>query len=147
LVATQADPDTPERRQARLLTARETKRRGVKYIADGMPSKLTHDPEIQKQLHEVIMKCRTAVLVNSLKGMAERSDANPWLEMISVPTVVIAGARDQLIPVERSQTMAQMLSKGWLVEIPEAGHMPMLETPQLVVDALRQLICHVGKHI
>lgn len=145
LVCTQADADTPERRQARLVTARETKRRGVKYIADGMPSKLTSDPEIQKHLHEIILNCRTTALVNSLKGMAERSDANPWLESISVPTVVIAGERDQLIPVARSQTMAQMLSKGWLVQIPEAGHMPMLETPKPVIDALKQLICHVGE--
>src|SRR3990170_3964800 len=78
LVATQADADTPERRQARLVTARETKRRGVRYIADGMPSKLTQNVDIQKQLHENIMKCRTASLVNALKGMADRSDANPW---------------------------------------------------------------------
>jgi pimeloyl-ACP methyl ester carboxylesterase len=145
LVATQADPDTLERRQARLVTARDTKRRGVKYIADGMPAKLTHDPELQVRLHEIIMKCHTASLVNSLKGMAERSDANPWLEMITVPTVVIAGVQDQLIPLQRSQTMAQMLSKGWLVEIPDAGHMPMLETPAVVISALQQLNCHVVK--
>ncbi|MFZ3078426.1 MAG: alpha/beta hydrolase [Bellilinea sp.] len=144
LVATQADADTPERRQARLVTARETKRRGVHYIADGMPSKLTQNVDIQQQLHEIIMKCRTASLVNALKGMADRSDANPWLAAIAVPTVVIAGRNDQTIPLQRSVTLAQMLSKGWLVEIPEAGHMPMLETPQEVISALRQLICHVA---
>jgi len=145
LVCSQADADTPERRQARLVTARETKRRGVKYIADGMPSKLTSNPDIQKQLHDIILRCRTTALVNSLKGMAERSDANPWLETISIPSVVVAGGNDQLIPLARSQTMAQMLSKGWLVQIPEAGHMPMLETPRVVIDALKQLVCHVGE--
>jgi pimeloyl-ACP methyl ester carboxylesterase len=144
LVATQADADTPERRQARLVTARETKRRGVRYIADGMPSKLTLNVDIQKDLHASIMKSRTDSLVNALKGMADRSDANPWLAAITVPTVVIAGGKDQLIPPARSQTMAQILSKGWLVEIPEAGHMPMLENPTMVISALRQLICHVA---
>ncbi|MHB0967213.1 MAG: alpha/beta fold hydrolase, partial [Bellilinea sp.] len=59
-------------------------------------------------------------------------------------TVVIAGRNDQTIPLQRSVTLAQMLSKGWLVEIPEAGHMPMLETPREVIGALRQLICHVA---
>lgn len=144
LVATQADADSPERRQARLVTAREVKRRGVAYVARGMQEKLTHDAVIQKQLYEIMLKNRTASVINSLKGMAERPDANPWLAAIKVPAVVLAGAQDQLIQMQRSRTMAQMLSKGWLVEIPDAGHMPMLESPDMVIESLKQLICHVG---
>jgi len=144
MVASQADADSPERRQGRLVTAREVKRRGVRYVADGMAPKLTLDIDLQKQLHELMMKNRTGSVINSLKGMAERSDANAWLPTVSVPGLVIAGGSDQIIPVSRGQSMAQMLSKGWLVEIPEAGHMPMMETPEKVVSALRQLICHVA---
>lgn len=144
LVATQADADSPERRQARLVTAREAKRRGIAYIANGMSGKLTHDPDIQAHLREMIMKNRISAVINALKGMAERSDANPWLGAIRVPTVLITGGQDQLIPPQKSQTMAQMLNKGWLVEIPDAGHVPMLERPEQVMDALRQLICHAG---
>jgi pimeloyl-ACP methyl ester carboxylesterase len=36
--------------------------------------------------------------------------------------------------------MAQMLPKGWLVEIPGAGHMLTMEDPQKVSEALRELI-------
>lgn len=144
LIATQADSDAPERRQGRLVTAREIKRRGVRFVADGMASKLTQNPELQQQLHTLMLTTRPIAMMNSLKGMAERSDANPWLPAIAVPSVVIAGGSDQLINISRSQNLAQMLSKGWLVEIPEAGHMPMLETPDRVVVALRQLICHVA---
>lgn len=144
LIATQADADAPERRQGRLVTAREVKRRGVRFVADGMAPKLTHNEDLQKQLHSLMLASRPTAVMNSLKGMAERSDANAWLPTITIPSVVIAGGSDQLINISRSQNLAQMLSKGWLVEIPEAGHMPMLETPDRVVVALRQLICHVA---
>jgi pimeloyl-ACP methyl ester carboxylesterase len=44
------------------------------------------------------------------------------------------------MPPDAAQTMTQLLPKGWLVEIPEGGHMPMLEAPDAVAEALGQLI-------
>jgi pimeloyl-ACP methyl ester carboxylesterase len=44
------------------------------------------------------------------------------------------------MPLERGETLAQMLPKGWLVEIPDVGHMPMMENPQVVAESLRQVI-------
>ncbi len=141
LVASQADADTPERRQARLITAREIRSRGIKYIADGMPSKLTADPELQQKLHDIILAGKPQALIASLKGMAERPDANPWLTSIKVPAVMIIGGQDQLISKERAASFTRMISKSWLLEIPQAGHMPMMEAPRQVADALQQLVC------
>src|SRR5574340_45800 len=136
LVATQADADSPERRQSRLVTAREVKRRGMAYVAKSLAPRLSHNAAVQQQLTDIMLKCRVPSVINALKGMAERCDANPWLATIKEPAVVIAGEQDQLISKQKSQTLAQMLSKGWLVEIPEAGHVPMLESPAAVADAL-----------
>ena len=72
--------------------------------------------------------------------MAERPDALEWLGSITVPAVVIAGAKDSFIPLERARLMAQLLGRAGLVELPNAAHMPMLEEPQAVADALKQLI-------
>jgi pimeloyl-ACP methyl ester carboxylesterase len=72
--------------------------------------------------------------------MAERPDALGWLSAISVPAVVVAGEADAFVPLERAQTMAQLLGKAWLVELPGVGHMPMLDAPQATADALNQLI-------
>lgn len=141
LVASQAEADTPERRQARYITAREVRRRGIKYIADGMPSKLTQDEAIQKLLQEIIASCPVKSVEFSLKGMAERPDASDWLGKIKVPLVAIAGQDDQLIPLERSHTLARLVNKGWVVEVPGAGHVPMMEKPDIVAQALAQLIC------
>ncbi len=144
LAATQADPDTLERRQARLRTARDLRARGSSLLAHGMPSKLTHNPELQKQLEAMFETVNPQAAIRSLKGMAERQDANPWLGEIHAPTLVIAGGQDQLIPVQKSHEMVAMLNKGWLIEIPEAGHLPMLEAPEQVAEGISQLISAVA---
>lgn len=57
-----------------------------------------------------------------------------------VPTTVIAGTEDRLIPVESSRAIAHAVPGAELVEAPGAGHMVMLGRPDMVNDALRALI-------
>ncbi len=72
--------------------------------------------------------------------MANREDMTRRLAEINAPTVIIAGAQDSLVPIEKSREMERLLPRGWLVEIPNAGHMPMMEAPEMVAEALRRLI-------
>ncbi len=140
LVATQAGADSPERRQARLKAARLVPRRGVKPVVDGMIAKVTSRPELLPQLTELMMRANPIGVVGALRGMAERPDMIGLLADITAPAVVLAGARDQLVTMEAMKMMAQMLPKGWLVEIEDGGHMPMMESPEAVAEALGQLI-------
>jgi pimeloyl-ACP methyl ester carboxylesterase len=140
LVASQAEADSPEKRQSRYITAEEVGRKGVKVVAKNMLPKLTARKDLAPGLLEIMLKMPKKGVVGALKGMAERPDALEWLPEVSVPAVVIAGEQDGIVPMERARTMTQMLTRGWLVEIPEAGHMPMMETPQVVADTLLQLI-------
>jgi len=140
LVATQAAADTPEKRQARFNTADEVERHGVKVIADNMVPKLTANAELQTVLRELILKTDPIGVIGALKAMAERPDSTGLLSSISVPSVVLAGSVDTLIPIERSKTMAQLLARAWLAELPGVGHMPMMEAPQQAAETLRQLI-------
>jgi 3-oxoadipate enol-lactonase len=140
LVCTQAGADSPERRQARYQQAEEVGRKGVKAVAENMAPRLTSNPEQVKPLQKLIMQNKPKGVIASLKGMAERPDALGWLSTICVPAVVVAGASDTFVPLERTQTMAQLLGKAWIVELPGVGHMPMIDAPQATADALNQLI-------
>jgi len=140
LVSTQAGADSTERKQARLKSADEVKRKGVKVVAEAMAPKLTTHPELIPSMTELMMRTHPNGVVNALKGMAAREDATEWLGDITVPTVVITGSDDTLIPPEKSREMVQLLNRAWLVEIPGAGHMPMMENPDAVADALRALM-------
>lgn len=144
LIATQAEVDTPEKRQMRLLTARKVLKRGIQSVANGMAPKLTKNVLLQKQLVELMEKTKPEIASASLHAMAERQDATPWLPGIKIPTMVIAGGEDQLIPKANSDTLVKLLAKSWMVELPTAGHMPMLEEPEETARAVEQLICQAS---
>ena len=56
------------------------------------------------------------------------------------PTTIICGDRDLLTPVRLSRRMAAAVPAARLVEIPEAGHLVMLEYHQAVVDEIALLL-------
>jgi pimeloyl-ACP methyl ester carboxylesterase len=140
LIATQAAADNPEKRQSRLKTANSVKRRGVKVVAQSMAPKLTPKTDLVQPLFDLMMRANRPAVMGALQGMAERSDLTGDLSNVSVPAVVVAGGADQFLTLENQRTMAQMLPKGWLVEIPDGGHMPMLENPELVAESIHQLV-------
>lgn len=140
LISTQAAADSPEKRQDRLNLADEIGRKGVRHLAEVMSARLTTRPELISPLRTLILKMNPKGAIGDLKGMAERSDMTEFLPSITVPSLVLAGAEDIILPIERSRTMAKMLGRAWLVEIPSAGHVPMMEYPQPVAEAIDQLI-------
>ena len=140
LVATQARPDSTEGRQARLKSAEEVSRKGVKVVAEAMLPKLTVREDVSSAISDIILRTHPMGIMSVLRGMAEREDAQEWLSEITVPTVVVAGSQDLLMPLDRSKEMVRLLNRAWLVEIPNAGHMPMMEEPQAVADAILALL-------
>jgi 3-oxoadipate enol-lactonase len=139
-VASHAAADNLEQRANRLKLARKVRRVGVEFLAKDMAQKITCNPNLIEPLQTLMEKAPKEGVIGALKGMADRSDSTDILNRIMVPAVVIAGLEDALIPVERPQTMAQLLGRAWLVELPGAAHMPMMEAPEEVASALRELI-------
>jgi pimeloyl-ACP methyl ester carboxylesterase len=77
--------------------------------------------------------------------MAHRPDLTPVLRTIKVPTLVIWGEEDRLIPPIETQALSQELAQATGVGIPEAGHLPMLEAPERFNDALRSFLSNPVK--
>jgi pimeloyl-ACP methyl ester carboxylesterase len=63
---------------------------------------------------------------------------------LRVPTVIVWGARDVLVPRAALEKMAMLLASGELVVWPDAGHSPQLERPDqfvaLVAASARRLL-------
>jgi pimeloyl-ACP methyl ester carboxylesterase len=57
-------------------------------------------------------------------------DLRPDIDAIRSPTLVVVGGRDRLVNPEESRELARRLPKGRAVELPDAGHAPMLEEHQ-----------------
>ncbi len=140
LVSTQALADSPEKKAARYKEAEDTLANGVAKTAEGMSTKMTANPQIQQKLKETIMRQSPAGLAGALKAMAEREATLPYLAEFGFPVAIVHGLADTLIPIERAREMRSMVKKGFMVEVEGAGHVPMLEAPQVTAGELMKLL-------
>jgi pimeloyl-ACP methyl ester carboxylesterase len=58
------------------------------------------------------------------------------LSLLKMPTLVVWGARDRVFPESQARDAAAHLHEGSLAVIPDCGHMPHVECPDLFVAAL-----------
>ena len=83
---------------------------------------------------------KPAGVIGSLKAMAERDDSSDLLKTFKFPVVIVHGDADALIPVERGREMKATLQPAYYAELKGAGHMPMMENPKAVAEALSFLL-------
>ncbi len=67
----------------------------------------------------------------------DRFDVSSRLGDIHVPTVVIHGTADKMTPHYYGEFLAQAIPEARLVTVSDAGHMVMLEQPDIVAATLR----------
>jgi pimeloyl-ACP methyl ester carboxylesterase len=63
-------------------------------------------------------------------------DVRERLGQIQLPSLVVCGREDRMTPLKYSQFLAAGLPRATLEEIPDAGHMVMLEQPDPVSEAI-----------
>ncbi|MFH8934417.1 alpha/beta fold hydrolase [Streptomyces griseosporeus] len=61
-----------------------------------------------------------------------------------MPVLVLAGVDDLVTPSEHSEAIADLLPDAELVLVPDAGHLVMLEHPEVVTDRLADLLTRAG---
>lgn len=140
LVASHVYADPPEKRAARLADMEKLKQTPVAKVLNAMPEKLSRTPSVVEPCREIISVNNPAGMIGALAAMAERPDMADFFAGLSGPYIIIAGQEDQFIPIEQSRKMAGLMKKPSLVEIPEAGHLPMLDQPQQTYRALQDFL-------
>lgn len=71
-------------------------------------------------------------------------DVRDQVEQIEQPTLIICGEEDRMTPVRFSEYLEQNLSRSRLEIIPEAGHMVMLEQPEMVAKLINDFLTEVN---
>jgi 3-oxoadipate enol-lactonase len=137
LVASQTASDTPERTSGRYAEASHIAEQGIGDTVQAMTSKLSTEVRVQKYVHDLMRKQPPAGFIGSLKAIAGRSDMLSMLVSASYPLLLIHGDADVLIPIERAREIQTAVPRAQLVELAGVGHIPMLESPQAVADALK----------
>jgi pimeloyl-ACP methyl ester carboxylesterase len=147
LINTRASADTADAARGRETTAKEIEATGRSEAAvSSMLGKLFAPGSAERQaehierIGQVMRRTRPRTVVAALRGMATRPDRTADLARITVPTLVLAGSDDQLIPPLESRRMAEALPNARLVMVPDAGHMAPLENPVAVDEALHAFL-------
>jgi 3-oxoadipate enol-lactonase len=136
LVSTRPGADNDEGRKNRQKAIDLVEGEGVEAIANQMIPKLLgataqrERPDLMKHLRNLILRNAPEGISSALKTMRDRSDSTAALAKIGVPTLIVAGAEDALIPPSEAENMHRAIPTSRCEIIPGAGHLPNLEQPE-----------------
>ncbi|MEO8285583.1 MAG: alpha/beta fold hydrolase [Chloroflexota bacterium] len=142
LVSTKAGSDTEAGREGRYKQAAAVEERGAQAVVDAMlpklfaPATYNDKPELVEQIRAVMLNQDRQGIIAALYAMAGRPDSTPGLSEITVPTLVITGAEDAIIPAPEAEILVSNIKGSKHVPIEAAGHMTMLEQPEAFGDAV-----------
>ena len=78
--------------------------------------------------------------MRQLRAMQRRPDQQKTLRKTDVPTLILTGAHDRIVPPRRAEFLAGLMPQGCLEIIPEAGYLPQLEQPDAVTKVLETFL-------
>ena len=147
LVATRAEADSSEGRKARDAAAAAARERGIAAVAEAMLPRLFAGDSAEavgpawQQMEAIVRATPVPGAVGALTAMRDRPDSTPLLPLLGgLPTLVVAGEEDRLIPAAGARTMAEMIPGSRLVVLPGVGHLPPLEAPAEFTRLLEEFV-------
>ncbi|MFN3664149.1 alpha/beta fold hydrolase [Yoonia sp.] len=78
------------------------------------------------------------VFLRQSQALAGRRDQSAVLAAATCPTLILSGELDQLCPPSRHDLMHELMPHAHRVSLPDTGHLPVLENPELTNKALSQ---------
>ncbi|MFC3676800.1 alpha/beta fold hydrolase [Ferrovibrio xuzhouensis] len=143
LLDTSARPDSPEQTRTRSGFLQLAKTGRFKGITPQLIPYLLHpDNQQDKALVDRLMAMAEEIgrdgYLQQQTAIMGRPDSRPFLPGYRLPTLVLCGRVDKLTPVEVHEEMAALIPGAELTIIEAAGHLPPMETPDQVAEALRR---------
>lgn len=141
LLNTSAHPDTAEateRRLEQIAMARDGKLAAVVGMLSRrwVRAAARDDPALLGVIRQMADETGPEAFVRQQVAIMNRPDSRPGLTAIGCPTLVVAGAEDEVTVPGHAEEMAGRIPHARLVVIPECGHLSTLEQPRAVTQAL-----------
>jgi pimeloyl-ACP methyl ester carboxylesterase len=108
----------------------------ARYLAFGDPDV---SPTVVDFLERVIRATPIEVVADFYLALLEHDQRLSLPTVGRVPTVVITGTEDRLIPTDQAARLADAIPGASLLSVPQAGHMVILERPEVVTEAIADL--------
>jgi pimeloyl-ACP methyl ester carboxylesterase len=141
LLNTTARPDTAEasqRRSGQIALARDgqfAEVADVLYRSWVRPAR-RGDLALRQVIRQMADETGPEAFVRQQLAIMNRPDSRAGLAAISCPTLVVAGAEDEVTVPEHAAEIADRVPRARLTVIPDCGHLSTLERPEAVTEAL-----------
>ena len=143
LLDTTARPDSEEStNNRRRMIALAEKGRFIDAIEQTFPKSVHTENKDNSDLYAIHRGMAEAngpaIYEQQQEAIIARADSRPLLPSIKVPTLIVVGEGDQITPPEAAEEMHAGIGGSKLIKIPRAGHLALLEQPELVHAALKE---------
>jgi 3-oxoadipate enol-lactonase len=143
LCNTRAGADDEKAREGRRASEKKVQEQGVVELANGMlPKMLTPNAtaDLRSSVQAMMARQPADGVIAALRGMAARPDRTPMLASIRVPTLILTGRDDTLIPPSESEAMARSIPGSRLLIIDGAAHLSNLQARVAFDAAVREFL-------
>jgi pimeloyl-ACP methyl ester carboxylesterase len=135
LVLVDGAPAASRERTARLVNgSRVDYRRTVAEFVDACVPEPDSE-HIRRWGRQILLRAEPEAAARIFESHYEREVAVD-LSRVAVPTLVIHGEDDVIVPVAIAQAVAKAIPTSQLVVLPNTGHVPTLTRPREVVEAI-----------
>lgn len=128
-----------------LLSSVARTRAGVRGIVDTMTAGAGADPELVQDVYDTTRQRGSLRAMRRWQrsefGLAGfRTDGTPFLADLDVPTLLVQGEQDPVVPDRWSREAAEKLPDGQLSMLGDAGHWVPRECPERFLSAVRPFL-------
>jgi pimeloyl-ACP methyl ester carboxylesterase len=102
------------------------------------------NPSLVSYVERMNGRTSTDVVARYVRALTAHAGYPALQALAEVKVLAICGDKDQLTPLSHSEEIVDRLPKAKLVVVPEAGHVALMEYPDVVDDAIREFLDDVA---
>lgn len=146
LASTHPALDSEAGRQARFEMADKLRKEGATFLAEGMIPRLLGKttlgtrPEMAVKIRGLILRNQPEGIAHACLAMATRRDSTDLLEEIHLPTLILSGEEDPIVPAMPPAVMHQKIVGSTWLSIEKCGHLMNLEQPEIFNNAVFEFL-------
>ena len=110
-----------------------------KSLEDVYGNKARVTDALVEQYHDLTCRAGNRQALLARLTMDQKGDTTV-ISKVPMPTLIVWGAEDQLIPIDNAYKFQRDLQMDTLVVFPGVGHVPMEESPELVIPLVSKFI-------
>jgi 3-oxoadipate enol-lactonase len=147
LCDTRASAETPEGIARREATAEAALRDGTQAVVDQMAGLFGPAFPAEQRAYWTSLMAQTPArgAAAAARALAGRGESFSTLPQIDCPTLVVAGELDTFTPLETLREIHRGIPGSRFTVIPNAGHVPPVEQPDLFAAVLRDFLDDVAR--